>query len=121
MHVISRRKLREFWEVHADSEQALTRWYKLASKAEWTSFAEMKAACPSADQVDHLIVVDIGGNKYRLVVEVFFSRSGRPCPSRVDPQGIRQRQVEGMRLWIKERFRTWRLVQRPVRRPRARA
>ena len=48
MHVISRRRLREFWEVHADSEQALTRWYKLASKAEWTSFAEMKAACPSA-------------------------------------------------------------------------
>jgi mRNA interferase HigB len=32
----------------------------------------MKAACPSADQVDHLIVVDIGGNKYRLIVEVFF-------------------------------------------------
>jgi len=32
----------------------------------------MKAACPSADQVDHLTVVDIGGNKYRLIVEVFF-------------------------------------------------
>ncbi|MGA2700115.1 MAG: type II toxin-antitoxin system HigB family toxin [Isosphaeraceae bacterium] len=72
MHVISRRRLREFWEVHADSEQVLTRWYKLASKAEWTSFAEMKAACPSADQVDDLTVVDIGGNKYRLIVEVFF-------------------------------------------------
>jgi mRNA interferase HigB len=72
MHVISRRRLREFWEVHADSEQALTRWYKLASKAEWASFAELKADCPSADQVDHLTVVDIGGNKYRLIVEVFF-------------------------------------------------
>ena len=72
MHVISRRRLREFWELHADSEQALTRWYKLASKADWASFAEMKDACPSADQFDHLTVVDIGGNKYRLIVEVFF-------------------------------------------------
>ena len=72
MHVISRRKVRQFWELYANSEQALTRWYKLASKAEWRSFAEMKAACPSADQVDHLTVIDIGGNKYRLIVEVFY-------------------------------------------------
>jgi mRNA interferase HigB len=72
MHVISRRRLREFWELHADAEEPLTRWYKLADKAEWASFAEMKAVCPSADQVGHLTVIDIGGNKYRLIMEVFF-------------------------------------------------
>ena len=72
MHVISRRRLREFWEVHADAEEALTRWYTLASKAGWANFAELKANCPSADQVDHLIVINIGGNKYRLIIEVFF-------------------------------------------------
>ena len=72
MHVISRRRLREFWEAHADSERALARWYKLASKAEWTNFAEMKSACPGADQVDHWIVVDIGGNKYRLIVAIHY-------------------------------------------------
>jgi mRNA interferase HigB len=72
MHVISRKRLREFWEVHADAEEPLARWFKLADNAEWANFAEMKADCPSVDQVDHLTVVDIGGNKYRLILEVFF-------------------------------------------------
>jgi mRNA interferase HigB len=72
MHVISRRRLREFWEVHADAEEPLTRWYKLAKAAAWASFAELRADCPSADQVEHLTVIDIGGNKYRLIAEVFF-------------------------------------------------
>ena len=72
MHVISRKRLREFWELHADAEEPLTRWYKLADHAEWANFAEMKADCPSADRVEQLTVVDIGGNKYRLIIEVFF-------------------------------------------------
>jgi mRNA interferase HigB len=72
MHVISRKRLREFWELHADAQEPLTRWYKLADNAEWTNFAEMKADCPSADQVGHLCVINVGGNKYRLIIEVFF-------------------------------------------------
>jgi mRNA interferase HigB len=72
MHIISRRRLREFWETNGDAETPLRRWYKLASKAEWDNFATMKADCPSADQVKHLTVINIGGNKYRLILEVFF-------------------------------------------------
>jgi mRNA interferase HigB len=71
MHVISRRRLREFWESHADAKEPLTRWYRLVSKAEWANFAQLKAQCPSADQVGHLTVINIGGNKYRLIIEVF--------------------------------------------------
>ena len=72
MHVISFRKLREFFECHSDSEGPLRRWFKIADKAKWVDFAELKASCPSADRVGHLIVIDIGGNKYRLIMEIFF-------------------------------------------------
>jgi mRNA interferase HigB len=72
MHVISRRALREFWELRPDAEDPLRRWFKLASTAEWTTFAELRAECPSADYVEDLIVVNIGGNKYRLIIEVYF-------------------------------------------------
>ena len=72
MHVISRRRLREFWEEHADAEEPLKRWFTLASDAEWQSFAQLKASCPSANRVEHLTVINIGGNKYRLILEVFF-------------------------------------------------
>jgi len=35
VRVIARRTLREFWENHADSEDALKAWYHEAEKATW--------------------------------------------------------------------------------------
>jgi mRNA interferase HigB len=72
MHVISRKALREFWELHPDAEAPLRRWFKVTKTAEWSNFAELKADCPSADSVEDQIVVNIGGNKYRLIIEVYF-------------------------------------------------
>ena len=72
MRVISRRGLREFWEQHADAEEPLIRWFKLARNAEWTNFAALSADFPSADLVEQFTVINIGGNKYRLILEIFF-------------------------------------------------
>jgi mRNA interferase HigB len=72
MHVISFRRLREFFEHYADAAAPLRRWFKIAHKARWSGFAELKASCPSADRVGHLVGVDFGGNKHRLIIEVFF-------------------------------------------------
>jgi mRNA interferase HigB len=72
MHVISFRRLREFFEVHPEAEDSLRRWFKIADKAKWTTFADLRAACPGADLVNHLIGGNIGGNKFRLIIEVFF-------------------------------------------------
>ena len=44
MHVISFRRLREFFADHADAEAPLRRWFKIADKARWSDFAEMKAS-----------------------------------------------------------------------------
>jgi mRNA interferase HigB len=72
MHVISRKKLREFWEKHSDAEVSLINWFKLASHAEWWKFSDLKAVCATADVVGNVVVINIGGNKYRLIIRVYY-------------------------------------------------
>ena len=43
MHVISRKRLRDYCQSHADSCEALDDWYKIASKAAWTNLVEVQA------------------------------------------------------------------------------
>jgi mRNA interferase HigB len=72
MHVISRKKLREFWALHPDAQNPLSNWYTLARKAEWKKFADIRADYGGADQVGRFIVFNIGGNKYRLIAQVYY-------------------------------------------------
>ena len=72
MRVISRRRLREFWENHPEAQTPLSAWHKRAEKADWKNFAELKADYASADLVGRFVVISIGGNKYRLILEIFF-------------------------------------------------
>ena len=75
MHVLSKKRLREFWRKHADAALPLARWYKLASKTKYRDFTALRSDFPSADRVAGLVVFDIGGNKYRLVADVRFERA----------------------------------------------
>jgi mRNA interferase HigB len=73
MRVISRKRLRKFWMAHLDANEPLSAWYRIARKADWTSFADIKRfAANSADAVGRCVVFNIGGNKYRLVVRVHY-------------------------------------------------
>ena len=73
MHVISRLKLIKFWEKHADAETPLRLWFKKVEKAKWKNINELKKEFPSADYVgNNRVVFDIKGNKYRIVVVVYF-------------------------------------------------
>lgn len=74
MHVISRKALRVFWERYPDSQTALARWFKVMRHTDFKNFAELRAVFPSADKVDHWIVFNIGGNKYRLITSIHFNR-----------------------------------------------
>ena len=73
MHVISRKKLREFWENHADSYEALNNWYKVVSKANWTNLVEVQEIYSQAEAVGNFTVFNIKGNKYRLIVDLIYS------------------------------------------------
>ncbi len=72
MHVISYRTIREFIEAHPSAKASLNSWYKTAKKANWNNLAEMKLTYPHADRVGRYTVINIGGNKYRLIIDVVY-------------------------------------------------
>ncbi len=72
MHIISRRKLREFSQDHHDAKEALDHWYNTTRKARWRNYSDLRATFGSADQVGHFIVFNIGGNKYRLIARILY-------------------------------------------------
>ena len=74
MHIISRKALRQFWEQHSDSKQALVRWFKIVRHMDFQDFSELRSTFPSADKVGQWIMFNIGGNKYRLITAIHFNR-----------------------------------------------
>ena len=70
--VITRRKLTEFWEQHADAETRLRACYQVVSTADWRSWDDVKRVFPSADLVGRFVVFNIGGNNYRVIARVEF-------------------------------------------------
>lgn len=75
MRVFVRRTLQNFWEEHSDSEEYLTKWYAVATKAEWRSPADVKEVfCHASILKNSRIVFNIKGNSYRLVARFEFKR-----------------------------------------------
>jgi mRNA interferase HigB len=75
MVVISKARLVEFGTKHSDSIETLNRWYDICKEADWGSLSDVKASfIKSVDFVGNdRYVFNIGGNKYRLVVMIFFN------------------------------------------------
>lgn len=74
MHVITRKRLRDFAVRHRDAAEPLGVWHALMSKADFGSFTELKRVFGSVDKVGKFTVFDIGGNKYRLVAAIHYNR-----------------------------------------------
>jgi len=74
MHVISRKRLVEFGNVHAPAQAPLDAWYRVMKAGRFTGWAALKATFGSADLLGTgLVMFDIGGNKYRLVANVHYA------------------------------------------------
>ena len=60
-----------FSRLHPDSRGSLEAWYQEVKSAIWTSSADIKSHYPSASIINNSrVVINICGNKYRLVVQV---------------------------------------------------
>ena len=73
MHILTKRRVKDFWQQHADAETSLRHWYTLTNRLQWDNFVELRQTFPSADQVGRLTVFNIGGNKYRLIARVEYT------------------------------------------------
>jgi mRNA interferase HigB len=74
MVVISYGTLRDFYESHRDSKDALNNWYRMVLRADWSNYHEMKMMFNSVDAIGNdRFVFNIRGNNYRLVTMIFFN------------------------------------------------
>jgi mRNA interferase HigB len=78
VRIISKRRLREFWQSRqrdpGRAECDLAAWYKLARSAAWGNFGALKQTVGSADQVGNCVVFDVGNNRFRLIGRVKYGR-----------------------------------------------
>ena len=73
MRVIAKSSLKNFWSQpgHADARGPLHSWYDEAVKATWASPQDVKSQYANAIICgNNRVVFNVGGNKYRLVVEM---------------------------------------------------
>jgi mRNA interferase HigB len=76
MRVISRSRLRQFWECpgHGDAEGPLRAWYAHVShrSVAWHSWGDIRQEFGTASLVGTCVVFNVGGNKFRLVTRVLY-------------------------------------------------
>jgi mRNA interferase HigB len=76
MRVISKARLRNFWQQPGcrDAEGPLRAWYTHTNSktVSWHSWSDLKADYGSASIVGNCVVFNIGGNKYRLIARVLY-------------------------------------------------
>jgi mRNA interferase HigB len=78
MRVITKARLKEFWETHPQARTPLEDWYRITEKALWESIEDVRQIYPAADSVKVksggvVTIFNIGGNKYRLVAAVHYN------------------------------------------------
>ena len=80
MRVISKKRLRDFWEILPAARTSLEQWYKVVRGADWLHFAELRntfnhADVATTDQGHPVVIFDVGGNKYRIIAALHYDRN----------------------------------------------
>ena len=70
VRIISKRKLREFWEKQPEAKEPLLDWYNVTRKAAWQNLAEARESFRHADPVGDCTVFNVKGNDYRLTTVI---------------------------------------------------
>lgn len=73
MRVLSKKTLREFWQIHTDCEQQLLGWYKEFKMQNYQNVNEVFSSFSNCRSIgSNRYIFDIKGNNYRLVVKISF-------------------------------------------------
>lgn len=71
MRIISRKILRDFWELHSATEKPLRAWYADAKQSRWESPEQIKSKYRNASIIaNNRVVFNVKGNRYRLIVAI---------------------------------------------------
>jgi mRNA interferase HigB len=78
MRIISRKRLKDFWESAQGqgSENLLRAWFAEAVQTHWKSPHDIRRQYPTSSVLKgSRVVFNMGGNKYRLVVAIRYDLS----------------------------------------------
>src|SRR5271170_6264435 len=80
MRVIKRSRVHGFCRAHPDAEASLESWLRIVRHATWLGLTELRSVYPGADAVRvrsgrTVVVFNIGGNKYRMIVAIHYNTS----------------------------------------------
>jgi mRNA interferase HigB len=78
VRIISKRRLREFWESRKHDSKlarsAFLAWYDVTKNVDWANFGALKQTFRTADQVGNCVVFDVGNNRFRLIGRVKYQK-----------------------------------------------
>ncbi|ELR97753.1 type II toxin-antitoxin system HigB family toxin [Gloeocapsa sp. PCC 73106] len=75
MHVISKKRLKDFYQTYPNAKVALNNWYRIASKTLWTNLVEVQQTYRDAEAVGNFTVFNLKGNSIRLIVLIDYKNS----------------------------------------------
>ncbi len=70
MHIITKRRLKEFWRDDPVAKHPLDDWYRKLEKLSCENLPQLRETFPHADLFGSCVVFNAGGNKYRIVTWV---------------------------------------------------
>lgn len=74
MHVISKKRLKEFWEKHPAAKEPMKAWHTLVEDTNFADFNDVKRTFNSADYAKPFTIFDVGGNNFRVIVNIHYDR-----------------------------------------------
>ncbi|MEP6484834.1 MAG: type II toxin-antitoxin system HigB family toxin [Rudaea sp.] len=74
MRVISNKTLLAFSIAHPEAASPLQLWRKAMESKDYPTFASLKAVFGSVDKVSTFHILNLGGNKYRLIAAIHYNR-----------------------------------------------
>ncbi len=73
MHIISKKKLRDYYYGNAQAKLPLTEWFYKMKSCQANSLTELRNVFNSVDSVNGYTVFNIGGNNHRLITAVHYN------------------------------------------------
>ncbi len=73
MRIISKKKIREYYESNVQAELPLTEWYFKMLNTKAHNINELRKLFNSVDIVHGYTIFDIGGNNYRLIAAIHYN------------------------------------------------
>ena len=72
MHIISKKKIRDYYGHNAQSKIPLSEWYYKMKHCNVNNVIELRGIFNSVDPVHGYTVFNVGGNNYRVITAVHY-------------------------------------------------